>query len=702
MPFVHGPSLRSRLDEAMPLPLGEAVAIFRDVADALTFAHGEGVIHRDVKPQNILIQAHHAVVLDFGVAKALSEAVEHEDLTSTGMALGTPLYMAPEQAMADRNVDGRADIYSLGVVAYEVLTRRPPFAAPSPRALMAAHVTSLPQPISELSSEIPNDLAETVMRCLEKDPADRWQSAEDLCEAFSEVAARYPTGKRTTPRPQRIVETPKRTPRRWIMIGCAAVLALLMVAGAYYRATRVVLTPQPQSLLVMPFSNDGGKEMEYFVHGMTQEVITSLIKVDGLNVSSATSSFTLATEKSDPLTVGKRAGVEYVLLGNIRRSGSEVRMTTQLLNVARKQYTWSNSYRGDVDDVFEVQSDISSDIARRLTDKLVLRSGQSLANQRPTSIAAYDLYLKGNFVADSDFSVKGLQQAIGYYNQALTIEPNYARAYSGIATAYYNLADDFWEPRKAYPRVRENAVRAIKLDPGLADAYASLASYEIAYGWNWKSAGEYAERAVALNPNNSFARIMRGWYYLIRNRNDEAVSEARAAVVLDPFSISIGASALSLMRAAGRHELAIAEARRMLQVGLGDSSQVRALMSWDYMLSGRLDSARSQLDSAVSRSENCCLRTEALYLAHTGKKTAARKKLQSWIQRKQSQGAYFRIDWIAEVEAAIGDSDSMFEHPDKAFLDRSVGVPLILHNAELKLYRSDPRFIALETKVGIE
>jgi TolB-like protein/Tfp pilus assembly protein PilF len=451
----------------------------------------------------------------------------------------------------------------------------------------------------------------------------------------------------------------------------------------------------------MPFSNEGGQDMEYFVHGMTQEVITSLIKVDGLNVSSATSSFTLATDNSDPVTVGKRAGVEYVLVGNIRRSGNEVRMTTQLLNVSRKQYAWSNSYRGDVDDVFEVQTNISSDIARRLTDKLVLRGGQSLANQRPTSIAAYDLYLKGNFVADSDFSIEGLQKAIGYYNQALTIEPSYARAYSGIATAYYNLADDFWEPRKAYPRVRENAVRAIKLDPGLADAYASLASYEIAYGWNWKSAGEYAERAVALNPNNSFSRIMRGWYYLIRDRNDEAVSEARAAVVLDPFSVSIGASALSLMRAAGRHKLAVGEARRMLQEALGDSSQVRALMSWDYMLAGDLDSARTQLDSAIARSEYCCLRTEALYLAHVGKKEAARKKLQAWIEKKRSQDTYFRADWIAEVEAAIGDRDSMFEHLELAYQDRSVGIPIVQHNAELRPYKDDPRFTSLEKRLAL-
>ena len=421
MPYVHGPSLRSRLDEASALPLGEAVAILRDVADALTFAHGEGVVHRDVKPQNILIQAHHAVVLDFGVAKALSEAVTAETLTSTGTALGTPLYMAPEQAMADHNVDGRADIYSLGVVAYETLTRRPPFTATSARALMAAHVTSIPRPLTEASPEIPPDLAAIVMRCLEKDPADRWQSAEELCEAFSDVAARHPTSKRFTPQPLKTIAAPRQTTRSWRLASIVGLAALLTLAGLYYRSTRTSPSARLQSLLVLPFSNDGGQDMGFFVRGMTEEVITSLIKVDGLNVSSATSSFTLADDKADPVTIGKRAAVEYVLLGSIRRSGRQVRMTTQLLNVGSKRYVWSNSYHGDVDDVFDVQANISSDIARRLTDKLILRGGQPLANQRPTAIAAYDLYLKGNFVADSDFSVSGLQRAIDYYNRALAI-----------------------------------------------------------------------------------------------------------------------------------------------------------------------------------------------------------------------------------------------------------------------------------------
>ncbi len=700
MPYVHGPSLRSRLDEDNPLPLGEAVAILRDVADALTFAHSEGVIHRDVKPQNILIQAHHAVVLDFGVAKALSEAVDDASLTSTGMALGTPMYMAPEQAMADRNIDGRADIYSLGVVAYEVLTGRPPFSANSARALMAAHVTSVPRRLRESASGTPTDLEEIIMRCLEKDPDDRWQSAEELCEALSDVVAQHPV-RRLTPKVSHSVVASRRPTRRMKQAAVIGLLGFLSLGGYFYRASRAEPKATAQSLLILPFTNDGGKEVDYFAHGMTQEVITSLIKVDGLKVSSATSSFTLAADNADPLKIGARAGVEFVLLGTIRRSGREIRMTTQLLNVNTRRYTWSNSYRGDLDEVFEVQSDISSDIAKQLTDKIVLRSGQTLANQRPTAISAYDLYLKGNFVADSDFSVAGLSRAIKYYNDALAIEPGYARAYSGIATAYYNLADDFWEPRKAYPLVRENAIRALKLDPKLADAYASLASYEISYGWNWQAAKENVEQAVKLNPSNSFSRIMLGWYYLISKRESDAIREAQAAIALDPFSPVTGASALALYRNAGRTDLAVGEARRMLQLAVGDTAQLRALMSWDYMIAGRLDSARIQLDSAVGQREDCCLRTQALFLAHSNEKSEARRKLRQWIAKKRSSGNYFRVDWIAEVEAAIGDTASMFDHLQQAYRDRSVGVPLFGHNPEFRPYVSDPRFTQIAAMAGI-
>jgi serine/threonine-protein kinase len=714
MPFVHGPSLAARLKEAEPIPLIEAVCILRDVADALTFAHAEGVIHRDVKPQNILLPGHHAVVLDFGVAKALTEAVDDASLTSTGIALGTPMYMAPEQAVADPEVDARADIYSLGVVAYEILAGHPPFRARNPQAVMAAHVTTSPQPLDEAGPNIPPALAAIVMRCLEKNPANRWQSTEELCEALNDVGARFTPTRRLTPHSGdavvdktvgtvHIAASPD-TRKRIQLRAVVAALAVLLVAGAgaiYGISSRRAADAKPQSLLVLPFANDGGKDVDFFVHGMTQEVITSLVKVDGLYVASPTSSFAFQENKVDPQSAGKRVGVQYVLLGAIRRDGERVRITTQLLSVSSGRYTWSNSYDASLEQVFDVQASISADIAQALTDKLIIRGGQRLANQQPTSIAAYDLYLKGNFVADSDFSAEGLTKAIEFYDRALAIDPGYARAYSGISTAYYNLADDFWEPRRAYPRVRENAIRALKLDPNLADAYASLASYEIAYGWDWESARENAQRAVELNPNNSFARIMLAWYYLILNRENEAVTEAQKARALDPYSYSIGSSAVSLLRAAGRHELAIHEARRLLSVAVGDTSVLRAWMSWDYMLAGKLDSARLQLDSAVKRNPSCCLRTEALFLAHSGKRSQAREKLKAWVARKRAGGVYFRPDWIAEVEAALANPDGSFAALDEALKVRSLGVPLVDHNPELRRYRNDPRFLSLKKNVGL-
>jgi TolB-like protein len=568
--------------------------------------------------------------------------------------------------------------------------------------------------LTQVNSEVPPQLAAIVMRCLEKDPADRWQSTEELCEALNEIGARFTPNRRFTPVTESLgvsndvarkhTDALSGLKKKVGMRGIVAALAILLAVSSVAVYT---LTPpkaadrRPQSLLVFPFANDGGKDVDFFVHGMTQEVITSLVKVDGLYVASPASSFAFQENKADPRSVGKRLGVQYVLLGAIRRDGNRIRITTQLLSVSNGRYTWSNSYDASLEQVFDVQANISADIAQALTDKLTIRPGQKLANQQPTPIAAYDLYLKGNFVADSDFSVDGLTKAIDFYNKALKIDPGYARAYSGIATAYYNLADDFWEPSRAYPRVRENAIHALKLDPKLADAYASLASYEISYGWNWESARENAERAVQLNPNNSFARMMLAWYYLILNREADAIREAQAARTLDLYSYSTGSSAVSLFRAAGRHDLAIRDSRRMLSVAVGDTSVLRAWMSWDYMLSGELDSAQVQLDSAVKRNQNCCLRTEALLLAHRGKLSMSRRKLKAWEDRKRSAGVYFRPDWIAEVKAALGDADATFGALDEAFKVRSLGVPLIDHNPELRRYRNDPRFLTLKRSVGL-
>ena len=702
MPFVHGPSLSERLKNADPIPLVEAVSILRDVADALSYAHNEGVVHRDVKPQNILLQSHHAVVLDFGVAKALTEAADNATLTSTGLTLGTPMYMAPEQAAADPDVDARADIYSLGVVAYEVLTRRPPFSASSPQALMAAHITSTPAPLNRVNESVPQAIATVVMKCLEKAPSDRWQSAEELCEALNDVGARFTPTRRpesvTAHDEQRSDSEPKQAAIRLNLvrlrraaIAGISLLALMVVAGLLWRDKQAKAV-NAGSLLVLPFDNAAKEEDPYFADGMTDEVITSLVKLDGLTVLSSNSTFALKKGgEKNPKTLGRRFHVSHVLAGTVRRAGNRFRITANLFDVSKQSYAWSNSYEGTDEDVFAVQSKISYDIARALADRLVLREGQSLANKPPSSRAAFDYYLKGNAAART-YNDDSLQLAISYYDSALAIDSSYARAYAGIANAYYLLADDYWEPKRTYPLVRANALRALRLDSTLAEAHASMASYEVSYGWNWDAARKYAERAIELNPNSALAHTVLAWYYVIVRQDAYAIRESQIALNLDPSSYPVVANVVSLLRAAGRYDLAMAQARRLTQREIDKPVIMRAWLSWDLMLSGDMAAAKVQLDSGIAMAPACCKRTRALYYALNGDPKQSNEMLDAFIEAKNKGGYYYRADWIAEVTAATGDKDRTLNLLEQAYTDRSVGLPVFPRNPLLLRLKDDARY----------
>jgi tetratricopeptide (TPR) repeat protein len=368
--------------------------------------------------------------------------------------------------------------------------------------------------------------------------------------------------------------------------------------------------------------------------------------------------------------------------------------------VKKGSYAWSSSYDRDLDDVFDLQAGISRDIARALTLRLVPGQTGSLENRSSSDLAAYDYYLKGNAAARG-FTEDSLRLAISYYDSALKIDPRYARAYAGIATAYYNLADDFWLPNRSYPLVRQNALKAISLDDKNADAYGLLASYELAYGWNWEEAYSHARRAVELNRNSSFAHLMLAWYSIVTNDESGAVREAQTVATLDPYSFIIGGNVITLMRAAGRHDLAIGESRRMLAAGVGPPPTLRAWISWDMMLSGDNAAARTQLDSALALDPSCCRRTRALLLAHTGHIIEGRQLLDSIVESRRAAGAYYRADWIAEVHAALGDANAMFASLDQAWTDRSLGLPLLAHNAEFRRYSSDPKFVELKRRLRL-
>jgi serine/threonine-protein kinase len=596
MPLVEGESLRIRLAREGELPVREAVGVLRDVTRALAYAHARGVVHRDIKPENILLSGGEALVTDFGVAKAIEAAGGDLDrperaesardpstspaisnpqagITTAGVALGTPAYMAPEQAAADPHVDARADLYALGCVAYELLTGQPPFAGRGPRQTLAAQVAEAPEPIERRRPNLPPPLSALVMRLLEKRPADRPQSAEEVLQLLDAAATPSGGGEPAVSRAASAPDAIVGTRHRRLALAAGALLAL--VAGGAALAVRARTAsdgsaPAPAraaSVAVLPFDNVGGDTADlYFADGMTDELATDLAHVPGLQVAARTSSYAFRGKSADVRSIGKELGVAAVLTGAVRRAGPQLRVTAQLADARTGLVRWSDAYTADSGDVFAVQARLAAAIVQSLAPSF------SGTGDKPASAAvaamvdtsrgtddreAYDLYLRARHL----WYLRGaarLIEAESLFTAATRRDSRFARAYGGLALAYAVSPD--YVPGLTYEDVltptRRAAERALALDSTQAEAHVALASV-LGPAGRWPEAEAHYRRALALNPRSPTAHQ---WYGLdlgdLAGRVPEALTHLRTAAVLDPLSAPITSGyALALAKAGRRSEV---------------------------------------------------------------------------------------------------------------------------------------------------
>ena len=609
MPFVEGESLRQRLTRGA-LPLAEAAGLLRNVAQALSYAHAHGIVHRDIKPDNILISSGTAVVADFGIAKAVSAAKTQAPggtLTQVGTSLGTPAYMAPEQALGDAGTDHRADLYAWGVVAYEALAGQHVFPGrTSTQQFVAAHIAEAPRPLAEVAPAVPVALANVVMQCLEKDPTRRPASAAEIVDAIANVS-HAPSMPVATPAPR--VSTRRSAPRRLLLggIALAVVAASLLLwlsrresprsRGETSPGANLVVIP---TVAVLPFTNVGGDAKdEYFSDGMTDELAQALAQLPGLRVAGRASSYSFKGKSATAQDVGHALNVAGVIEGTVRRAGDQLRITAQLTNAKDGLVLWSRTVQKKATDVFQVQDEVTKELVTALAPALRGQPAEQVAveNRGTAHVEAYDLYLRGKYFWTKR-GADNLNRARDYFLRAIALDPSFARAHAGLAQTYIVM--------RYYVNVRADsmanlaavsATRALAIDSTLSDAHAALA-YSLLARVRLAEAEEHFRKAVALEPSNANTHFWHAMNLSALGLLDSAFAEAARAVALDPLSATFVTFTSYVRRLQGRIPEALAHARRGLEL---DSTQILNYQNRAaaYVYISAPDSALAELERAA-------------------------------------------------------------------------------------------------------
>jgi TolB-like protein/Tfp pilus assembly protein PilF/predicted Ser/Thr protein kinase len=651
MECVEGENLRARMQKA-PLPLDEALTIAADIARGLAAAHEKGIVHRDIKPANIVVTPTRMVkIMDFGLARVAGGA--HH--TRAGTTVGTVAYMSPEQARGE-DVDHRTDIWSLGVVLYEMLTGRRPFPGDRDMAVIYSILNTVYTEPTDLRPDLPQELDGCMRKMLAKRRDDRYGSALEVA---------------------------------------GDLFALLGVAdsGLLTRSIAVATRAQP-SVAVLPFANlSADPEQEYFCDGMAEEIINSLTHLDGMRVVARTSSFAFKGKNEDAREMGRQLGVATLLEGSVRRAGNRLRVTTQLVNVSDGCHLWSERFDREMEDVFAIQDEISLAVTNALKVRLLGADKAKVVKRHTVSFAAYRAYMKGRyhwFIRSSS----DIEKAIGYLEEAVAIDPEYALAYAGLADCYGVLPMYRpISPDEVYPRAKAAAMKALELDDSLAEAHAALSCIMENYEWDWAGSDREIERAIELNPGYATAYQWKAEDLITRGRFDEAVEVMNKARELDPLSLFMNARVGMAFYYARRYD----DARVMLETTLEVDptfDQARYFLSLVYAIEDRYEEAIDLITDESFRAWGAMLH------AWNGDEERARAVMDETLSR--GSGGY---DWPsvqAGLRFALGDVDGCFEWMERAVDVKDPRLPLMMRSPKTDPLRDDPRFAAILERMGLE
>ncbi len=666
MEFIPGDNLKSIIRMMGPLSPARALAIAGQVCDGMAEAHRLGVVHRDLKTSNIMIDREgSARITDFGIALG----AETKGLTDRGTLIGTPEYMAPEQ-IEGKDVDHRADIYSLGIILFEMITGRVPFQGNTPLSVAMMQKTARPPDPRDLNVQTPEALSAVIAKCLEKDQAERYQRIEALAAALHDIAEGLAVGRKSHQAGRADTFTP---------------------AG-----TRLL-----NSIAVLPFADlSPHKDQEYFCEGLAEEIITALAKIRNLEVAAKSSAFSGKFKNQDVREIGRELGVAAVLEGSVRKGDNRLRITTQLINVATGYNLWSEKYERTFEDIFAIQDEITLAIVDRLKVKLLGGEKDTLLRWHTDNPEAYNLYLMGRFYWNKR-TWEGMKRGLECFLQAIAKDPSYARAYTGVADCYGIFAYYYTPPLPTLLKAKEAAAKALELDDTRAEAHASMAFVKHKLERDWAGAERGFRRSIELDPDYIWSHHWYALFLAAMGRHQESFVEIERALEIDPTSAQLNMVRGMLFYLARFYDRAVEELGKALEIE-PRHALATFYLGLAHLESGRYEQALALVERSAELTGNVPFFVQGIGFVHA---SAGRKDLAHGVLARLDEmmtKVYMSPVFMALIHFRLVENDRGFEWLDKALADGDHWLEFIKVFPGFDGARGDPRYTAMLTKLGLE